>query len=91
MNTITVEHHVTPVKLDVLFVEDWPVWSKDITEFEWTYEQKETCYIVEGKAIITTEDGENLTIESGDMVFFPQGLKCVWKIIEPVEKHYKLG
>ncbi len=91
MNIITVEHHVTPAKLDVLFVEDWPIWSKDITEFEWTYEQKETCYIVEGKAIITTEDGESLTIESGDMVFFPQGLKCVWKIIEPVEKHYKLG
>jgi len=91
MNTITVEHRVTPAKLDVLFVEDWPTWSKDVAEFEWTYEQKETCYIIEGKAIITTGEGEILTIETGDMVFFPQGLKCTWKIIEPVEKHYKLG
>jgi len=88
MDQITIEHNVTPAKLDVLFVDDWPVWTKEISEFDWTYDRKETCYIVEGKAIITTESGESVTIEAGDMVFFPKGLKCVWKIIEPVEKHY---
>ncbi|MFV9616801.1 MAG: cupin domain-containing protein [Gammaproteobacteria bacterium] len=27
-------------------------------------------------------------MQEGDMVFFPKGMKCVWKIIEPIEKHY---
>ena len=88
MSEITIEHNVTPAKLDVLFVDEWPVWSKEVSEFDWEYDRKETCYIIEGKAEITTEDGETVTIEAGDMVFFPKGLKCVWKILEPIEKHY---
>lgn len=88
MNKIMIEHNVTPAKLDVLFVDDWPTWSKEVSEFDWHYDQKETCYIIEGKATITTEDGESITINAGDMVFFPEGLKCTWKIIEPIEKHY---
>lgn len=89
MNSITIEHNVTPAKLDVLYVDDWPIWEKEVSEFEWEYDKTETCYIVEGKAIITPVDEEPVTIESGDMVTFPKGMKCVWNIIEPIEKHYK--
>ena len=88
MSSITIEHHVTPAKLDVLYVDDWPTWSKGISEFDWTYDKKETCYIIEGKAIITPEVEEPITIEEGDMVFFPQVMKCKWKIIEALEKNY---
>ena len=88
MSSITIEHKVTPAKLDVLYVFDWPVWPKEVSEFDWTYDKKETCYIVEGEAIITPENEEPITITEGDMVFFPKGLKCVWKVIEPIEKHY---
>ncbi len=91
MDAITIEHNVTPIKLDVLFVDDWPVWSRDNGEFDWTYEQKETCYIIEGKAIVTPENADPITIETGDMVFFPQGLKCHWQILESIEKNYRLG
>lgn len=88
MSSITIEHNVTPAKLDVLFVDDWPTWSKEVSEFDWTYDRKETCYIIEGKAIVTPEGEEPVTIQEGDMVFFPKGMKCVWQIIEPIEKHY---
>ena len=27
MSSITIEHNVTPAKLDVLYVDDWPVWT----------------------------------------------------------------
>ncbi len=91
MDIITIEHNVTPAKLDVLYVDDWPVWTKEVSEFDWQYDSNETCYIVEGKAIVTPENGEPVTIESGDMVNFPKGMKCVWKIIEPIEKHYTIG
>ena len=27
-------------------------------------------------------------ISSGDFVVFPKGLKCRWKVLSPVKKHY---
>ena len=88
MEDIIIEQHVSPAKLDVLYVDDWPVWTKEVSEFDWEYDKNETCYIVEGKAIVTPEGKPAVTIARGDMVFFPKGMKCVWKIIEPIEKHY---
>lgn len=90
MDHIIIEHRVSPAKLDVLYIEDWPLWNKEVSEFDWHYDKTETCYIVEGKAIITPETGETITIESGDMVTFPKGLKCHWNIIEDLEKHYQI-
>ena len=89
MDNITIEHNVTPAKLDVLYVDDWPTWSKEASEFEWEYDKTETCYIIEGEAIVTPSDGESVTIRTGDMVTFPKGMKCTWKITEAIEKHYK--
>lgn len=89
MNPITVEHNVTPVKLDVLNVDGWPIWTKDVSEFDWQYDQQETCYVLEGTAVITPEEGEPVTITSGDLVVFPRGMKCVWKVTAPIRKHYK--
>jgi len=89
VDNITIEHNVTPAKLDVLFVDDWPLWSKEVSEFDWEYDQTETCYIIEGKAIVTPQGGEPVTIESGDLVTFPKGMKCRWQIVEAIEKHYK--
>ena len=88
MEDIIIEHHVTPAKLDVLYVDDWPVWTKEISEFNWEYDRTETCYIVEGEAIVTPEGKAPVTIKSGDMVTFPKGMKCVWKITDAIEKHY---
>jgi len=89
MPTITIEHNVSPAKLDVLYVDDWPVWSKEVSEFDWEYDRQETCYVIDGEAEITTADGDTVSIGRGDMVVFPKGMKCVWKIIRPIEKHYK--
>ena len=88
MDDIIIEHNVTPAKLDVLYVDDWPIWTKEVSEFDWEYDRTETCYIVEGEAIVTPEGKEPTTIKTGDMVTFPKGMKCVWKITEAIEKHY---
>ncbi len=90
MDHIIIEHRLSPAKLDVLYVEDWPTWSKEVSEFDWVYDKTETCYIVEGRAIVTPENGEPVPIESGDMVTFPKGMKCRWEIIEDLEKHYNI-
>lgn len=69
-------------------ITDWPIWTKEISNFPWHYEQKEECYFLEGKVRVKTEV-ESIELESGDFVVFPQGLSCSWDVIEPVRKHYR--
>ena len=68
----------------------WPIWSCGASEFDWDYTQTETCLILEGKVTVTDrpEGGDSVTFGPGDMVVFPVGLQCIWKVTEPVKKHY---
>ena len=88
MTDITIEHNVSPAKLDAMHVDSWASWSKEVSTFEWTYDDAETCYILEGEAVITPNGGEPVHIQRGDLVRFPAGMSCTWQITEAVEKHY---
>jgi hypothetical protein len=68
-------------------VTSWGIWEKEPSEFDWAYTDEEHCYIIEGKAEIDAGD-ERVTIESGDYVVFPVGLKCRWKVTEGIRKYY---
>ena len=87
---IFVEHNPSPAKLDVVGVYDWPVWKKEISSFDWQYEQPETCYIIKGEATVTTAGGEIIELKRGDLVTFPAGLKCQWEIKKAIKKHYNI-
>ncbi len=78
-------------KLQKLKVKSWPIWEKEPSNFPWEYDEIETCYFLEGKVYIQTEDGKEIQIGKGDLVTFPKGLKCRWKIVEKVKKHYSFG
>lgn len=91
MTQITVEHNPSPAKLEVMGVYDWPVWTKEVSKFEWTYDQKETCYLLEGHVVVTPVGGEPVEFGEGDLITFPAGVACTWDIREPVRKHYDLG
>ncbi|MBU0679496.1 MAG: cupin domain-containing protein [Verrucomicrobia bacterium] len=71
-------------------VYSWPVWEKEVSRFDWSYSEIESCYFLEGKVVVETHEGQ-VEIGKGDFVTFSQGLSCVWDIKEPVKKHYKLG
>jgi uncharacterized protein len=90
MQLISVERHVSPAKLDILAVETWPIWTKEVSTFDWHYDAAETCYILEGEAVVTPKDGAAVTLRTGDLVHFAAGLECTWQVIEPIEKHYLL-
>ncbi len=72
-------------------VYDWPVWEKEASEFPWSYDSKEQCYLLEGKVKVVPDGGEPVEFGEGDFVTFPAGLNCRWKIYRDVRKHYKLG
>lgn len=90
MDVITVEHNPSPMKLEAMYVDSWPVWSKEVSTFEWTYDTKEMAYILEGEAVVTPVDGEPVTIKARDLVNFPKGMSCTWEITKPIRKHYLL-
>ncbi len=75
-------------KLKKMNVFDWPIWTKEISEFDWFYDSKEICYILEGEIRVEPKDGAPVEFGPGDLVEFPQGMECVWKITKPVRKHY---
>jgi uncharacterized cupin superfamily protein len=70
-------------------VRQWPIWEKEVSEFDWFYDTGEECFLLEGKVTVTAEDGSSVEFGSGDFVKFPKGLSCRWKVTEPVRKHYR--
>ena len=78
----------TPEKLKSLNVDSWPIWTKEPSKFDWHYDEKETCYILEGEVTIETSDG-SVSFGKNDLVTFPKGLSCTWQVKKPVRKHYQ--
>jgi len=91
MRKIRIESQPIEDRLSDLEVYSWPVWEKEVSEFDWEYDDKETCYILEGEATITSEEGEAVTIGKRDLVIFPKGMKCHWKITSAIKKYYTMG
>ena len=74
-------------KLRELGARKWPIWTKEASRFDWSYDSEETCYFLEGDVTVETKDG-SVKIGKGDLVTFPKGLKCTWIVLQPVRKHY---
>jgi uncharacterized cupin superfamily protein len=71
-------------------VLSWPIWECEVSEFDWEYDQRESCLLLEGEVEIES-DFETVKFGGGDFVVFPKGLKCKWKVIRPVRKHYSFS
>jgi uncharacterized cupin superfamily protein len=91
MSEIKVERNVSPERLEELGVTGWPVWTKEASEFPWSYDSTETCYFLEGDVVVTPEGGDPVEVGKGDLAVFPSGMSCTWKIRKDVRKHYRFG
>lgn len=88
MNKVIIER-LNSLEIEKRDVENWPIWTKDISKFATDYETDEECLFLEGEVIIETSEGE-FKIVAGDFVTFKSGHECVWDIREKVKKHYNL-
>jgi hypothetical protein len=86
MNEIRIETP-TEEQLSERGVRSWGTWEKEPSEFDWSYTAEEHCYVIQGRAVITHESGA-VEISEGNYVVFPAGLKCTWKVTEPIRKYY---
>ncbi|MFH1306320.1 MAG: cupin domain-containing protein [Candidatus Micrarchaeota archaeon] len=80
-----------PTPQEIEESKNWGDWGKSPSEFEWSYDEKETCYILEGNATVKPEGGKEVSFEAGDLVIFPKGMNCTWKIEKTIKKKYKFG
>jgi len=91
MSKIKVERNPAEKRLQDDGIYDWPIWTKEVSEFSWTYSEDETCYFLKGDVVVTPDGGDPVEMKKGDLVTFPEGMSCTWKICQDVKKHYKLG
>ncbi|MBW4682120.1 MAG: cupin domain-containing protein [Microcoleus vaginatus WJT46-NPBG5] len=88
---IKIEHQPSEETLNRLGVFKWGIWTKEASEFPWTYDEEETCYFLEGDVVVTPAGGEPVEMGKGDLVTFPAGMSCTWNIRKDVKKHYRFG
>ena len=89
MGTIVVER-ATAQRLKELGAASWPLWECGVSEFDWYYDERETCHILEGE-VEAVAGTQSVRFGAGDLVVFPKGLSCRWKVTKPVRKHYRFG
>ena len=80
-----------PTAEEVSATASWGTWSKEASEFNWQYGEKETCFILEGEAEVMDPEGNKISFGPGDYVVFEEGLECVWKIKQAILKKYRFG
>ncbi|MDD2833626.1 MAG: cupin domain-containing protein [Methylotenera sp.] len=90
MSKITVEKP-SAEKLAALGVTQWPTWSKEVSQFPWSFGTQEIAYILEGEVTVTPQNAEPVSFAAGDLVTFPAGLSCTWHVKKALRKHYQLG
>jgi uncharacterized cupin superfamily protein len=88
VSRIEVEREPSEKTLKQRGIFGWPIWTKEVSTFPWTYDSSETCYLLEGEVVVTPDDGDPVEIRKGDLVTFPAGMSCTWEIRRPVRKHY---
>jgi uncharacterized cupin superfamily protein len=88
MKAIKIERNPGEKRLQELSVKSWPIWEKEVSEFTWFYDNQETCYFLAGEVEVIPDKGTAVKIRKNDLVIFPKGLSCFWKIKQAARKHY---
>ena len=88
---ILVTYSCTESTVEDLGIKSWPRWTCEASSFDWTYDDQETCFLLEGEVTVTPDGGEPVKFAAGDLVVFSAGMDCRWDVYKPVRKHYRFG
>lgn len=86
MSKVIIEK-LTDEQINKMGIKNWPIWTKEISTFDWYYDTDEECLILDGEVDVKTDEG-TYTVRTGDFATFKKGLKCVWTVKKPIRKHY---
>ena len=60
-------------------IKNWPIWTKEISTFDWYYDTDEECLILDGEVDVKTDEG-TFTVRTGDFVTFKKGLNVFGRL-----------
>lgn len=64
------------------------LWHSEVGTWSVRYTEHEYCRILEGCSIITSADGQALTVRAGDEFVIPRGFVGTWQVVEPTLKRF---
>jgi uncharacterized cupin superfamily protein len=85
---LTVERDISQARQTELGIHGWPTWKDAEGERTLTYDAAEKSYFLAGRATLTLEGDEPVTVHPGDLVEIPAGT-CHWHVHERVRRHYR--
>ncbi len=91
MSAVLVEQFPSPMKLEVLGVDDWPIVTEPVGTTERYNESTETSLIASGSGEIIVKNEDPVTFAAGDLLTVMPHTRCVWNITEAIERHYYKG
>ena len=62
-----------------------------MSSFDWTYDDQETCLLLEGEVTVTPDRGEPVKFGVGDLLVSSAVMSCRWEVQKGVRKHYRFG
>jgi len=69
-------------------------WTSTVGKYRTLYEHPtmhEFVHLIEGRIIITPDNGKPVTLNPGDAYVIEPGFAGVWDVVEPVRKHFVLA
>ena len=64
------------------------VWRSEPGEWRVDYTEEEYCQMMEGVSVLTSADGETLTVCAGDSFLIPRGFRGTWRVVERTTKRF---
>ena len=60
------------------------IWESTPGKVPIDYKEWEFCHFIEGKAVLTNEQGQEVDVKAGDGFIIPPGFKGTWETVEKV-------
>jgi uncharacterized protein len=64
------------------------VWASEVGEWKVQYTEQEYCRILEGRSVLTHEDGTAQEFSEGMEFIVPRGFVGSWRVVEPTRKRF---
>ena len=64
------------------------LWHSEVGKWSIRYTEQEYCRILEGLSLITSADGQAVTVRPGDEFVIPRGFVGTWEVLQPTLKRF---
>ena len=91
MQQVLIESNPSPMKMEILNVEDWPILHHEPGEFCATVDRTETSFILSGEAELRVEGYDPVFVMTDDLVTILPGTVCRWHITKAIKRHHLMG